>query len=182
MDEKFIENAKEGLLLTKLDGEDQWWEIKIDIWNFIDPISPWVFFHEIQKIKDINEWTRIIASPIIDRNTRIKRGKYSNDNPFIVRGKKLSEFFISIKKDTSGIHIYYEPYKQRSLTVGQKKWVDEKFGDQLKGAWSPELIKILKQREIDDQFQNIEFRLKSVLEQTESFLAEIQARKEDFIL
>lgn len=186
--------ASKQLLETEIDGKTQWWKLKIEAESFHLKESvnfdSWPFFYAMKRIKEMNDWSRIVATPLTGRrfNDDIDglsiRGCGEDENPFIVRKRAIPEFYATIVKGSQGkIFVSLHNTDDRNgLTEGQRKWIHEKFDDQLKACWSMELIQCLKGKALNDNFARIQTQLNKVEYSIQRFREDIIARREEFVL
>lgn len=164
------------IIKTIYDGKEQFWLASIDEEEFtllglmggcgsfnMYPVTKYV-----EKLRSTNwQWMAVTFTPITEDNfdayfsRAYHRGHEDDKEPFMLRKKRIPELTVKIHNHTykmGCISVY--PYSRReTITPGQVKWINEKFGAQLAEAYNESLINHLVDRAIDRMKNTISDKL-----------------------
>lgn len=135
-------------------------------------------------VKEVRGWTvtnlQLVPLSITDKDEPIvsrmqSRGYENDENPFIIRGKKMPEIEVGFWKDSEGVLFprFNTPRFKDSLTAAQVKWFDDRYGEQLTKAITPALLK----RMIRDQIKYVVEYAKQDVARLQEQLRQIKAYK-----
>ena len=175
------------LFHTKMnDGKDQWWHLSIpQDFISIDSVITHYTIRDypiriyLEKLSQPWNHYTITAIPLISKNSNInsnvgERGSDDDPDPFIYRKKELPRLKAIIREDT----VYFSTNEYgRSLTDGQRGFLNQNFSEQLQSSHTKEHIEFMQKMAKQTMFNGFErdmYALKDQIKRFESMIDKIQ--------